>query len=83
MKDNFAQYFDKPEFRSLLARYEEMINGERTFYFEATELTDIAEYYDADEELPAGTLVQFGGTNEITKAKDCVNAVISSADLVV
>ncbi len=45
MKDNFAQYFDKPEFRSLLARYEEMINGERTFYFEATELTDIAEYY--------------------------------------
>lgn len=45
MKDNFAQYFDKPEFRSLLARYEEMINGERNFYFEATELTDIAEYY--------------------------------------
>ena len=45
MRDNFAQYFDKPEFRSLLARYEEMINGERTFYFEATELTDIAEYY--------------------------------------
>lgn len=45
MKDNFAQYFDKPEFRSLLARYEEMINGERSFYFEATELTDIAEYY--------------------------------------
>lgn len=39
---------------------------------------DIAEYYDADEELPAGTLVQFGGTNEITKAKDCVNAVVSS-----
>ena len=39
---------------------------------------DIAEYYDADEELPAGTLVQFGGTNEITKAKDCVKAVISS-----
>ena len=45
MKDNFAQYFDKPEFRSLLARYEEMITGERNFYFEATELTDIAEYY--------------------------------------
>ena len=45
MRDNFAQYFDKPEFRSLLARYEEMINGERTFYFEATELTDLAEYY--------------------------------------
>ena len=45
MKDNFAQYFDKPEFRDLLARYEEMLTGEQTFYFEATELTDIAEYY--------------------------------------
>ena len=45
MRDNFAQYFDKPEFRNLLARYEEMLSGERTFYFEATELTDIAEYY--------------------------------------
>ena len=45
MKDNFAQYFDKPEFRDLLARYEEMLTGDRTFYFEATELTDIAEYY--------------------------------------
>jgi len=39
---------------------------------------DIAEYYDADEELPAGTLVQFGGEKEITKAKDAVNAVIST-----
>lgn len=45
MKDNFAQYFDKPEFRSQLARYEEMLNSDHTFYFEATELTDIAEYY--------------------------------------
>ena len=45
MKDNFAQYFDKPEFRNLLARYEEMLISDRTLYFEATELTDIAEYY--------------------------------------
>ena len=58
MKDNFAQYFDKPEFRSLLARYEEMINGERSFYFEATELTDIAEYYamQGDSEKAEGAL---------------------------
>lgn len=45
MKDNFAQYFDKPEFKQLLGRYEEMQQGDRTYYFEATELTDIAEYY--------------------------------------
>lgn len=45
MKDNFAQFFDKPEFKQLLKRYEEMLQGDRTFYFEATELTDIAEYY--------------------------------------
>ena len=45
MKDNFARYFDKPEFRNLLARYEEMLTNGHTLYFEATELTDIAEYY--------------------------------------
>ena len=45
MRDNFAHYFDKPEFRAILARYEEMLASDHTFYFEATELTDIAEYY--------------------------------------
>ena len=45
MRDNFAQYFDKPEFRASLARYEEMLMSDHTSYFEATELTDIAEYY--------------------------------------
>ena len=45
MRDNFAQYFDKPQFRQLLARYEEMLTSVHTSYFEAMELTDIAEYY--------------------------------------
>ena len=45
MRENFAQYFDKPEFRSLLARYEEMVTSDQSYYFEVTELTDIAEYY--------------------------------------
>lgn len=45
MKDNFAQYFDKPEFQQLLTRYEEMLLNGHNCYFEATELTDIAEYY--------------------------------------
>ena len=43
MRDNFAQYFDKPKFKQLLTRYEEMLTSDHTSYFEATELTDIAE----------------------------------------
>ena len=45
MRDQFTTYFDKPEFKQLLTRYEEMQAGDRRYYFEATELTDIAEYY--------------------------------------
>jgi len=39
---------------------------------------DIAEYYEADEVLEPGTLVQFGGEKEITKAENEVNAVVST-----
>lgn len=45
MKDQFASYFEKPEFKQILACYEEMLLGGDTRYFEATDLTDIAEYY--------------------------------------
>lgn len=45
MKDQFASYFEKPEFKQNLARYEDMLHSGETRYFEATELTDIAEYY--------------------------------------
>lgn len=39
---------------------------------------DIAEFYEADEQLKPGTLVCFGGDKEITKAKDEVNAIVST-----
>ena len=39
---------------------------------------DIAEYYEADEELKPGTLIEFGGPKEITKAKNMVNGVVST-----
>ena len=39
---------------------------------------DIAEFYEADEYIEPGTLVQFGGDKEITKAVDEVNAVVST-----
>ena len=39
---------------------------------------DLAEKYKADKKYAKGTLVQFGGTAEITEAKTEVNAVISA-----
>ena len=39
---------------------------------------DLAEYYKTDKDYPKGTLVQFGGTAEMTEATTEVNAVISS-----
>jgi len=41
---------------------------------------DLAEYYSADELYEPGTLVKFGGKNEITEALpgDTVNAVVTS-----
>lgn len=38
-------YFQKDEFKQLLARYEHMIQHSSPDYFESDELTDIAEYY--------------------------------------
>lgn len=38
---------------------------------------DLAECYSADAPYPAGTLVKFGGEEEITIADDEVNAVVS------
>lgn len=45
MKEQFASYFDKPEFKHILTRYEEMLQNGANYYFEDSELTDIAEYY--------------------------------------
>lgn len=39
---------------------------------------DIAEYYGADRDLKLGTLVMFGGENEITTAIDNVCGVVST-----
>lgn len=45
MKDQFASYFERPEFKQTLAYYEEMLLSGDTRYFEPSDLTDIAEYY--------------------------------------
>lgn len=49
-KDYFS-YFNTPEFEALLARYEAMMTYGAEEYFEAEELTDIAEYYAIKEEM--------------------------------
>lgn len=50
------------------------INGTTT----SARWADLAEIYEPDNNYPAGTLVQFGGLNEITVAKKQVNGVIST-----
>ena len=45
MKEQFASFFETPEFKETFARYEEMLHSGATCYFEAHDLTDIAEYY--------------------------------------
>lgn len=41
---------------------------------------DICEFNSADKYYEAGTLLQFGGNNEFTIAKDKVNAVVTNVD---
>jgi tetratricopeptide (TPR) repeat protein len=56
-----ASFFEDPEFKSSLARYESMMNDHTPAYLEADELTDIAEYYAStgrDEE--ADKVIRFG-----------------------
>lgn len=63
---------------------DETIGGQKTF----TEVihgtaynayyADLAEYYKTDKAYPKGTLVCFGGKEEMTEATSEVNAVISS-----
>lgn len=61
----------------------ETINGTKTFVntINGTALranwADLAELYKADKIYEPGTLVQFGGTEEITVATTTVNAVVS------
>lgn len=45
MKNSLDSYFDNPLFKHALTQYEEMLLKGSSCYFEATELTDIAEYY--------------------------------------
>lgn len=61
----------------------ETISGTKTFVntINGTALranwADLAELYSSDKQYEAGTLIQFGGTEEVTIATTTVNAVVS------
>ena len=47
MNNDLSSYFEDPEFKEILAKYEGMVSSHTPTYFDAEELTDIAEYYAA------------------------------------
>lgn len=69
---DYSAYFEQPEFKSILARYEAMTkNGERS-YFDPEQLTDIAEYYatrnrekDAEQVIDYALTMHPGSTDPL------------------
>lgn len=49
MRDEMSSYFEDPEFKELIEKYEEMVNNHFPRYFEADDLISIAEYYAGTE----------------------------------
>ncbi|MBQ8520488.1 MAG: tetratricopeptide repeat protein [Bacteroides sp.] len=45
MNDNLSSYFEEPEFKEILAKYEGMVENHTPVYFDAEDLTDISDYY--------------------------------------
>ena len=61
MNNDLSSYFEDPEFKDLLAKYEGMVENHTPTYFDAEELTDIAEYYASiGKEQDAEAVIDFG-----------------------
>ena len=59
MNNDMSSYFEDPEFKEILAKYEGMVESHTPTYFDAEELTDIAEYYTSiNEEEKADGAIQ-------------------------
>ena len=60
MNNDLSSYFEDPEFKDLLSKYEGMVESHTPTYFDAEELTDIAEYYATKgEEGKAEEVIDF------------------------
>lgn len=57
MKDDLTSSFQTPQFKSLLARYENMLEQHTTAYFDSEELAEIAEYYASQGDADAADRV--------------------------
>ena len=59
MINDMSSFFEDPEFKEILAKYEGMAKSHTPTYFDAEELTDIAEYYASkNEEEKADEAIQ-------------------------
>ncbi len=72
MRNDMASYFEDPEFKESLARYEDMEKNQASAYFDADELTDIAEYYaskgrheEADKAIALALQLHPGSTDAL------------------
>lgn len=45
MRNDFSSYFEEPDFKQILAKYEGMVKSHTPVYFDTDELTDLADYY--------------------------------------
>ena len=45
MNNDLSSYFEDPEFKDILAKYEGMVESHTPTYFEADELADLADYF--------------------------------------
>ena len=60
MNNDLSSYFEDPEFKDILAKYEGMVTNHTPTYFDAEELTDIAEYYASQgDEQKAEAAINF------------------------
>ena len=60
MNNDLSSYFEDPEFQEILAKYEGMVENHTPTYFDAEELTDIAEYYASQgDEIKAEEAIDF------------------------
>lgn len=60
MRNGMSSVFEDPEFKEALKKYEGMVESHTPTYFDADELTDIAEYYAAnDRYADAEAVIEF------------------------
>ena len=69
---DYSSYFEQPEFKAVLARYEAMANNGEKSYFDPEQLTDIAEYYatrnreqDAEQVIEYALTMHPGSTDPL------------------